>query len=134
MLLLRRAVLGYICGVSGSDDGAGTDASCGAGAVSRVAAGGGTAAACFFRALVVAALLATDLRVRVIAALRPAARCLRVAAAFLAAARCLRVRAAFAAAARRFAAFRLRVVAAFSPALFLGLISYLRCDSGRDLT
>jgi hypothetical protein len=36
MLLFRRAVLGYICGVSGSDDGAGADASCGVGGVSAV--------------------------------------------------------------------------------------------------
>jgi len=119
----------YIARVSGLgdravDDGAGADGSCGAGGVSGaagcgVAAGGwGTAAGCFFWALLAAAL-----RVRVFAAFCPAARCFRVETAFLAATRRLRVTAAFAAAARRFAAFRLRVVAAFFPALFLGLIS-----------
>src|SRR5712692_9530356 len=95
----------YISGVSGSDDRAVADGSCGIGGVSG-AAGCEAAAGCFFWALVAAALLAAPLRLRVFAALRPAARCLRVAAAFLAAALCL------------------RVAAAFFPALFrLGLIS-----------
>ena len=123
MLLLRRAVLGYICGVSGSDARGVADGSCKVGRVSG-AAGCGAAAGCFFWALVAAALLAAARRMRVFAAFCPAARCFRVATAFLAAARRLRVRAAFTAAVRRFAAFRLRVVAAFFPALFLlGLIS-----------
>jgi len=112
----------YMSRVSGLGDGAGADGSCGVGGVSG-AAGCGTAAGCFFWALVAAALRAAALRVRVFAAFCPAARCFRVATAFLAAARRLRVRAAFEAVARRFAAFRLRVVAAFFPALFLGLIS-----------
>jgi len=94
----------YISGVSGLDDGAVGDGSCGVGGVSG-AAGCGTAAGCFSWALVAAALRAAALRMRVFAAFCPAARCFRVATAFLAAAR------------------RLRVVAAFFPALFLGLIS-----------
>jgi hypothetical protein len=95
----------YISGVSGSDDRAVADGSCGVDGVSG-AAGCGTAAGCFFWALVAAALRPAARRLRVAAALRPAARCLRVAAAFLAAALCL------------------RVAAAFFPALFrLGLIS-----------
>ena len=137
----------YISGVSGLGDGAGADAAFGVGGVFGaagcgtaagcgaagcgaagfgVAAGGwGTDAACFFWVLVAAALRAAALRVRVFAAFCPAARCFRVATAFLAATRRLRVRAAFAAAAPRFAVFRLRVAAAFFPALalFLGLIS-----------
>jgi hypothetical protein len=120
----------YIARVSGLGDGASAVASFGAGGVPWVAAGGwGTAAGCFFWALVAAALRAAAFaaaarRMRVFAAFCPAARCFRVATAFLAAARRLRVRAAFAAAVRRFAAFRLRVVAAFFPALFrLGIIS-----------
>src|SRR6266700_4159103 len=95
----------YISGVSGSDDRAVADGSCGVGGVSG-AAGCGTAAGCFFWALVAAALRPAARRLRVAAALRPAARCLRIAAAFLN------------------AALRLRVAAAFFPALFrLGLIS-----------
>jgi hypothetical protein len=95
----------YISGLSGLNDRAVADGFCGVGGVSG-AAGCGTAAGCFFWALVAAALRAATLRMRVFAPLRPAARCLRVAAAFLAAALCL------------------RVAAAFFPALFrLGLIS-----------
>ena len=67
MLLLRRAVLGYICGVSGSDARGVAVGSCKVGRVSG-AAGCGATAGCFFWALVAAALLAAARRMRVFAA------------------------------------------------------------------